>query len=146
MGAARGGNVSRQRGWICKGQEVDSHYGSFQECFKGQRGEVCTRQTLRPAPKQTIKLLSPATKTAKFCFTLLWVVLFVSMCWGCALVVDRCLSFIWSRLIYRVHGKPMVWFIQCVICLRRKDSHKSNCGGEDTEGDQWLSVISPRQQ
>lgn len=68
---------------------------------------------------------------------LLFWVLFVSMCWGCALVVDQCLSFIWSRLIYRVHGKLMVWFIWCVTCSGRKDSHKSHCGGEDTEGDQW---------
>lgn len=54
------------------------------------------------------------------------------MCWGCALLVDQCLSFKWARLIYRVHGKPMVWFIQRVTCLRGKDSHKSNCGGERT--------------
>lgn len=120
MGAARGEDVSRQCRWICKGQEVDSHSGSFQERFKGQRGEVYTRQTLWAAPKQTIKLLSPATKTAKFCFTLLWVFLFVSMCWGCALLVDQCLYFIRSRLIYRVHGKPVLWFIQYVTRLKGK--------------------------
>lgn len=41
------------------------------EMFKGQRGESNTCQTLRPAPKQTIKLLLPSNKAAKFCFTLL---------------------------------------------------------------------------
>lgn len=44
--AARGGNVSRQLWWICKGQGVDSLSDLFQECVKGQRGEVYTRQTL----------------------------------------------------------------------------------------------------
>lgn len=118
----------------------------FGSASKGQRGELYARHTLRPAPKQTIKLLSPATKSAKFCSTLLWAVLFVGVCWCCALVVDQCLSFIWSRLIYRVHGKPVVWFIQRVTRLRRRDGHKSDCGEEDTEEDQWLAVISHRQQ